>query len=407
MKILHYIPQQVMRETVNEMFTITLQTCLQRNEEVQTVRSMKAFRQALHDVTPDIIHIFGCWNLTAFKVQQAAHRKNLPVVLSPMSGLMPWNIHHHYLTEKYPSLVAYQQKAVAQADAIHVWSVMEMQEMRKQKWDERIQLVRNSTITGDFSPEQMAEQMVALYQKVIDSNTFRLMTDREKLAETLLLRKGLARDEFSGQLTSEDRQLLASLNEDSWRKILIHAADEDIMPYVRHGAEELQLAGINTPTDGVKRFPQKLRKARGDLATTELISKNPITKSIIDNLRVDEKPSPLEMEICMLIHNLYHTLAASKSLAAHPAASSSKAKAPAVLSRRHLVQTYALLRFNDYDEDKLQRMLHRLKLDRFTSRLLTILDETFLMGEGFSPLPLIDDKTTAHLRHSLFMLHIQ
>ena len=326
---------------------------------------------------------------------------------SPVSGLMPWNIHHHYLTEKYPSLVAYQQKAVAQADAIHVWSVMEMQEMRKQKWDERIQLVRNSTITGDFSPEQMAEQMVALYQKVIDSNTFRLMTDREKLAETLLLRKGLARDEFSGQLTAEDRQLLASLNEDSWRKILIHAADEDIMPYVRHGAEELQLAGINTPTDGVKRFPQKLRKARGDLATTELISKNPITKSIIDNLRVDEKPSPLEMEICMLIHNLYHTLAASKSLAAHPAASSSKAKAPAVLSRRHLVQTYALLRFNDYDEDKLQRMLHRLKLDRFTSRLLTILDETFLMGEGFSPLPLIDDKTTAHLRHSLFVLHIQ
>ena len=175
MKILHYIPQQVMRETVNEMFTITLQTCLQRNEEVQTVRSMKAFRQALHDVTPDIIHIFGCWNLTAFKVQQAAHRKNLPVVLSPMSGLMPWNIHHHYLTEKYPSLVTYQQKAIAQADAIHVWSVMEMQEMRKQKCDERIQLVRNSTITGDFSPEQMAEQMVALYQKVIDSNTFRLI----------------------------------------------------------------------------------------------------------------------------------------------------------------------------------------------------------------------------------------
>lgn len=406
MKILHYIPQQVMKGPMSHTFIETLQSCLQRYEEVLTASSMKAFKEALRNEMPDIIHIFGCWNPTAFKVQQTALSRNLPVVLSPMSGLMPWNIHHHYLTKKYPALIVYQQKAVGQADAIHVWSTMEQQEMRKRNWDERMQLVRNSTITNDFSNEQMATQMVELYQKVIDSNTFRLMTDREKLAETLLLRKGLARDEFSGRLSDVDLQLLQSLNEDSWRKILIHATDEDIMPYVRQGAEELQLAGINTRTDSVKRFPQKIRKPRGDLATTELITKNPLTKNAIDNLRVDEKPSPLEMEICFLIHNLNHTLTISK-VAARSAGALPKAKMPAFLSRRHLIQAYSLLRFNDYDEDKLARMLKRLKLNRFTSRLLCILDETFDLGEGFAPLPLIDDKATAHLRQTLSELHIQ
>ena len=407
MKILHYIPQQVMTAPVNQEFIVALQSCLGRYEKVITVHSMKSFKQILRDETPDIIHFFGCWNLTAFKVQQTALHRNLPVVLSPLSGLMPWNIRHHYLSKKYPSLVAYQQKAVLQADAIHVWSALEQEQMRKKKWDERMQLIRNSTITNDFSDEQMATQMVQLYQKVIDSNTFRLMTDRDRQAETLLLRKGLAHDEYSGRLSADDLELLQSLSEDSWRKILIHAADEDIMPFVRQGAEELQLAGINTRTDSVKRFPQKIRKPKGELTTTELISKNPITKTIIDNLRVDEKPSPLEMEICMLIHNLNHTLTYSKGIAAHSSGTHSKSRMPATLSRRHLVQLYTLLRFNDYDEDKLSRMLKRLKLDRFTSRLLCILDESFVMGEGFSPLPLTDDKTTARLRQTLTELHIQ
>ncbi len=381
MKVLFFIPQQIASDPVSQQFAEVLQASVGRYEETSAVSSVAAFRQSLHDASPDLIHMLGCPGHSAHQAMLRAMRQKLPVVVSTMSQLMPWC---------HPSLFDNRLKSVEQADAIHVWSQLEDTEMRKNKSLERIQLVANCVVTNSISAEQMALRMTALYQKVIDSNTFRLMNTIEKQAETLLLRKGLERDEYCYHLTAEDIQLLQDLTEDSWRKIIIHANNEDIMNIIRQGAEELDLRGINTPTDRIKRFPQKIRKPKGRLSTTELISKNHITKTIIDNLRVDEKPSPLEMEICLMMHNLNHLLESSQPV-----------------SRHYLVQAYTLLRFNDYDEDKLSRMLKRLKLDKFASRLLAIFDDTFAIGEGFSPLPLIDDRTTDHLRQTLSDLNIQ
>ena len=71
------------------------------------------------------------------------------------------------------------------------------------------------------------------------------------------------------------------------------------------------------------------------------------------------------------------------------------------LSRAHLTTFYRLLRFGEYDEDKLQRMLKQLKLQKFTARLMQILQETYYLEEGYMPIPPIDDKRTNNIRKSL------
>lgn len=381
MKILFFLSRPTPGEPLIEQFAEVLQAFVGRTESVSAASTLAELRQLATDAAPDIVHFLGCPEGHALRAMQWAAGRKLPVVVSTLSQLMPWCRDMGFKS---------RLKTVQQADAVHVWSSLEESEMRRLSGLERVQLVANSVVTGSLSAGQMAEQMVSFYQKVIDSNTFRLMNDAEKQAETLLLRKSLERDEYSYHLTDDDVALLQHLTDDDWRKIIIHATDEDILPLLRQGAEELRLDGINTPTDSVKRFPRKLKKLRGELSTVELLAKNHITKTVVDNLRVDEKPSPLEMEICVLLHNMQHLIATRQSL-----------------SRRHLVQIYTLLRFNDYDEDKLQRMLARLKTDRFAARLLAVLDDTFVMGEGFAPMTPLNDRGTDRLRHALSDLCIQ
>ena len=55
----------------------------------------------------------------------------------------------------------------------------------------------------------------------------------------------------------------------------------------------------------------------------------------------------------------------------------------------------------EYDEDKLQRMLKQLKLQKFTARLMQILQEIYFLEEGYMPIPPIDDKRTNNIRKSL------
>ena len=381
MKILFYIARQTLGEPLTQQFAEVLQAAVGRQETVAAATTSAQFMEDVAQAAPDIVHFVGCPEGSEQRIMAEAIRRKLPVVVSTLSRLMPWCRGAGF---------SGRLKTAQQADALHAWSLLEEAEMRKLSGLERIQMVANSVVTHTVTPEQMASRMITFYQKVIDSNTFRLMNATEKEAETLLLRKSMERDEYSYHLSADDISLLQGLSEDSWRKIIIHATDEDILPLLRQAAEELQLDGINTPTDSVKRFPQKIRKPQGELSTTELIAKNHLTKTVFDNLRVDEKPSPLEMEISVLLYNMHHLLTGGQPL-----------------SRHHLVQAYTLLRFNDYDEDKLSRMLSRLKLDRFAARLLCVLDDTFVMGEGFSPLQPLDDKATDRMRQTLADLNIQ
>jgi hypothetical protein len=53
------------------------------------------------------------------------------------------------------------------------------------------------------------------------------------------------------------------------------------------------------------------------------------------------------------------------------------------LSRRHLVETYERLRYEDFDEERLARMLRQAELDDFTVKLQQTLSQMLGLTEGF------------------------
>lgn len=389
MVILQFIPQTDMKNTDMERYLSMLTEGLRRHAEVHCTHSFKEFRQAAKTTRPDIVHLHACWNITGYRVQHWTNSHLIPLVLSLHGQMLPWHLHKHYWTQKLPLLIGYQRHAICQAEALQVASGMEYQKMKDTNWTPRLALIKNPIITHDISPEELALQMMVLYNKVIDSNSFRLMTAAEKNAESTLLRVGLAEDDLSAQLSQQEIDLLKALTNDSWRKILIHAYDEETLDAVKKGAQKMQLHLKDTDVGSLDRFAQKLEKTTGELESTKTLTKNPITKNALDNIRSDEKPSETDMQGAMMLLNIDYEIRHR------------------TLIRRHLNELYRFLRFQSYNEDKLVRMLNTLKLTDFTASLLQILSETLGLEEGFMPLDPAENQRTNQLRKTLLKTNVQ
>lgn len=389
MVILQFIPQTDMKNTDLEHYLSMLTKGLRRHAEVYCTHSYKEFRQTANTTHPDIVHLHACWNITGYRIQHWTSTHLIPLVLSLHGKMLPWHLHKHYWTQKLPLLIGYQHQAICQAEALQVSSSMEYQKMKDINWTPRLALIKNPIVTRDISPEELVLQMMALYNKVIDSNSFRLMTADEKTAENDLLRVGLAEDSLSSQLSQQQIDQLQALSNDSWRKILIHAHDEETLDVVKKGAQKIQLPLKDIDIENLDRFAQKLEKNAGELETTKTLTKNPITKNALDNIRSDEKPTETDMQGAMMLLNIdyeirHHTLI-----------------------RRHLNELYRFLRFQSYNEDKLVRMLNTLKLTDFTASLLQILHESLGLEEGFMPLDPVENSRTNQLRKTLLKINVQ
>ena len=241
-------------------------------------------------------------------------------------------------------------------------------------------LIKNSTISDIVSDEQMTDEWMAFYQKVIDSNSFRLMTDEDKVLENEMLHCAITNNTVT---TPSD------IPADSLRKILIHASDEGILDAVKKGAVLMQQKSDGLVIDTIERFPQRLKKETGPLENEKILPKRRLTKTKFHNLQQDEKPSETEQQLIVMLINIQHELKHRR------------------LSRRHLMEFYQTLRFTEYDEDKFQRMTKQLKIQKFAARLMQILHETFYLEEGFMPIPPVDDKRTNKLRKSLLQSNTQ
>lgn len=389
MVILQFIPKTDMKDTDLEHYLSMLMEGLCRHAEVHCTHSFKEFRQVANTTRPDIVHLHACWNITGYRIQHWTSTHLIPLVLTLHGKMLPWHLHKHYWTQKLPLLIGYQRRAICQAEALQVSSGMEYKKMKDTNWTPRLALIKNPIITRDISPEELALQMMALYNKVIDSNSFRLMTADEKTTENDLLRIGLAEDGLSPQLSQQQINLLQTLSNDSWRKILIHAYDEETIDVVKKGAQKIQLHLKDIDVDSLDRFAQKLEKNSGELEKTKPLTKNPITKNALDNIRSDEKPTETDMQVAMMLLNIDYEIRHR------------------TLIRRHLNELYRFLRFQSYNEDKLVRMLNTLKLTDFTASLLQILRETLELEEGFMPIDPVETPRTNQLRKTLLKINVQ
>lgn len=393
MRVLHYIPERLLSSEeeggfhgstdLTREYLSVLTTGMGEGIEAEVTTTLSQFKQKVKERLPDIVHIHASWNISAYRAQHWAMKKRLALVLSLHNGMQPWHVHHHFWIHKLPLLILYQRRAIKTADAIHVFSQSEHQRMKTMKWNTRLALVGNSTTDCRTQEWQMTSALEALYQKVIDSNSFRLMTTEEKTYENVMLHKAILQEEGLPLAEQYDEGKGLSLSASSLRKIFIHAYDEGILQEVKTGAR-LLLQDVKEPdVEHLERFPRRIKKSADPLEQEKVLPKSPLTKSTLSNLRQDEKPSETETKLTVMLINIQHELKHNK------------------LSRAHLTTFYRLLRFGEYDEDKLLRMLKQLKLQKFTARLMQILHETYYLEEGYMPISPIDDKKTNNLRKSL------
>lgn len=381
MRVLHYIPQKEMSAGFLAEYLSLLNTALSKTAEVDVVYSLAQFKKKIREQRPDIVHIHACWNITGYRVQQLAVKEHLPHLLSLHGKMQPWHLKDHFYLQKIPLLVLGQHRAIAKADAIQVDGAMEMKRMTAIHWNERLGQIDNALITKTITQEEMAERMTALYQKVIDSNAFFLMTDEEKRAEQYLLQVGLS--------AAEAEEIdYPRLSDASWRRICLHAEEEGITDIVEEGSRQLQQPPL-VDTNAIERFNPTLPKNKEMLETGQIRIKNPLTKASFETIRKDEEPTEAELSVCQAIMNLSQEL---------------KQK---TLSKRHLIDLYKVLRYTDYDEDKITRMLKHLKLFHFTESLLQILHDSLALQEGFMPFDPRNNKRTKKIIQSLHNLNIQ
>ena len=325
---------------------------------------------------PELVHIHDCWSRPSAEIAKWAHSHNTPVVISPHGMLDPWIVDHNYLHEKLPKLLLYQHEMICNADAIIVDGEMERQSMSKLSWNEhlnskhpwnnRIAVIPNSIVTNDITTEEMTRQMLRLYRKVIDSNAWIMMTDHAKTAENVLLRIGISHDPQSETMTDEQAEAINQLDEESWRKIMIHADEEGVLEPVMRAIELQQFHAPTLDIQQIERFTPRIQKSLGPLDREKLLDHSLKTK--FKFLRHDYGECP-ELDICRMTANAAYEMK------------------KATLSRRHLADIYEVFKYEDFDEDKYAKMTKDADLYGFVVKLQTTLEEMLGLTEGFMPLP--------------------
>ena len=360
-------------------FVSILSRCLQPMADVKvTVKLPRSI------VDYDLIHIIGAWVYTSARLAAKAKHQDIPTIFSPIGDLQPWIIRSKQRT-KSAQIAIYQRTMVEHVSAVHLCNPMEKETFRHLGWNNKTQVIRNPLLTNELSEESMAQQMLMLYQKVLDSNCYAMIGEQTEDAICFLLQIGV--DEMAArnnQLRREASDCLSKLSNEDWRRVFIYANDEGILDRIRLGLARLQYATPNISLANIDRFPTSLSIPEGHLD-----SKNVLTGSLLTRNRFDdftEEDGEIERLICTMILNLKYEIDHRS------------------VSMLHLIDLFELIRFENYDEENLTRMLRHLRMQKFASRLLFVMKDILGLTEGFMPLEATDDKATDRLRKAITKL---
>ena len=211
----------------------------------------------------------------------------------------------------------------------------------------RVETLRNPLITKTIRPEEAAERMSRIYQKVMDSDVLPFLSDDSRHALSLLLKVALCGDpRWVG-----DEKLPADVQ---WRQLYIYTSHEGVSALLDRG---LNLMGLQIPphTTPVSYLPEGYQRpvSRTKAGITELVKE----------MKRQMQGGRLEL---MLLCDLHQAL-----------------------------------RRPSLNEERLLRELEDEKLTGLFASALQLLKEQMLLDEGFMPCPPVDNRTTAQLRTSL------
>jgi hypothetical protein len=72
------------------------------------------------------------------------------------------------------------------------------------------------------------------------------------------------------------------------------------------------------------------------------------------------------------------------------------------MSVRHLADLYEVIKYLDYDEDRLVTITKELKMRKFLRRMLQVLADKVYLEEGFQPDGPVNDRTTRKIESRIF-----
>lgn len=380
MRILHYINSL---KAGNLLSDYILQLTSEQKEyaEVKTLTSTDDFQKVAEKETPDIIHIHACWDYLAAKRAQWAVKKGYAVVLSTHWGLNEPIRSNEQRIRKFIKQMMYQQKTVHQVDAMLVTNEKERQMALTLGWQKRIDVIPNSLLNSSISASEMAKQTILYYNKVLDTRYQVAMSSMENDAIYSLLHVGLARETTHNLLPSDQLLNLRSLNPAQWRRILLYSDDENIREIIDNAISRLQLNAPNIETSTIQRFALVLPKERNPLNQQKIVGTKPLTRQRLnDNINSDET---IVKTIAIMLANA-HQLDRKQTL-----------------SMRHLADLYTMIKYNDYDEDRLAEVLRHMRLYRFSRRIIQLLVDKLHLEEGFRPFsPLADNGLKAIIKRN-------
>lgn len=278
---------------------------------MRTATTQGAIKRMADKLHPDIIHVHGNPNLS----------------IPPGARLV----------------VTPHGQPLRQPKAYVVVARSEMERDALAQKHERLEIVRNPIITRTTTPDICAQQMLRIYQRIMDSNVLPLMNKETRhLLSTLLAVSCYGSSQWADSPTS-----LSSVN---FRQLYIYAFFEGVLPLVQEG---LRILGIEAPV------------------------KEPSESYLPTNFK---QPEPMgSSDLLALISDI-------------------RKNGPSML---RLAEVAKALHNDDLDERSLLGQLDAQGLQPFFASILQLLGEQLLLTEGFMPCPPADDQTTQLLRRQL------
>lgn len=354
-------------------------------------KAHRQFRNILEETRADIVHIHGIWDSASWTIYRWALKEKRAVVVSPYKGTMPWNLSP--LSIRFVRYLFVQRRMLHRASAIHALTQQEMKNLMARRLfpfshtplNDRVEAIEFSVndAEGNADTRTVLFKMEHLYRRVVDSNVFRLMDDDTHRMEDNLVALGATL--YSGVNENqiflpidEMREQLQQFEAESWRRLQLHASDQDVLPYVIKAYDFLGGTEKYVEIEQIARYCRPKEKAYLEASQPQ------IHKGRMQQVAEDYEQNETERRLCILLLNTKHLFDCGK------------------LSRRNLADLYLFLRYEKYDDFVLENMLDDLGIKDFTARILAVLQCSLHLEAGFTPLDTIEDNKTKRIMRKLY-----
>ena len=311
----------------------------------------------------DVLHVYGCWHLGAWRMTRLAFKKGTRLVLSPEGQLEPWVMNSHYWKEKLPKLVLFQKWMVERAYAVIIQGKMEEECLKQLGWNPRLVIIRNPLYTNTITTQEAQRQKDVIYRQVMNSNPLQLMTANTRKTLRDIIKAGITRDE---RWVGND--CMDITEQDQWHHVLCYAWQEQISEVVARGISILRM----TPPDIEAEIKQSMCFVPEGYETPQSIE------------------SVIGMQFATENERLIATFRHLRRLVQQDK-----------LAIRHLIELDNELRYHQTEEDRLCEALQEKGLYKVAARLMHVTHELTGLDEGLMPIPALNDYQARKIKRQI------